>query len=201
MIIIGTGGLAKDVIASMEQDSGNLLSSVCFFDNINIEIDKLFDYYPVYHQFEQLEEIFEKYGNDFIVGIGNPLLRKRIIEKFERLGGQLSFYISQKTCAISPLTKIDSGVFIQQGCIVSRNVILEKGVFVNASAVLGHDVILREYVSIGPGAKILGYAEIGEFSYIGTNAVIMPHVKIGKKVRIGIGKIITEDVPDNAKIM
>lgn len=201
MLIIGTGGLAKDVIASMEQDSNCLVSNVCFFDNVNIEKNKLFDFYPVYHQFEDLENIFKTYGKDFLVCIANPLLRKKMTDKIESLGGSLSFYVSKKSCAISPFTKINQGVYLQGGCIISRNVVLEKGAFVNAGAILGHDVVVNQFVSVGPGAKILGHVEIGEFSYIGTNAVIMPHVKIGKKCRIGVGKIITEDVPDNSKII
>jgi sugar O-acyltransferase (sialic acid O-acetyltransferase NeuD family) len=201
MVIIGTGGLAKDVIASMEQDLNSLAKNIWFFNNAGCLDEKLFDFYPILTDFEQLIEHFEKGDNKFITCIGNPLMRKRITEKVEGLGGHLIDFVSQKTCAISPLTAIDKGVVIQQGCIVSRNAILKKGVFINASVVIGHDVFVDEYVSIGPGAKILGNAEIGQFSYIGTNAVIMPGVKIGKKVRIGVGKIIEENIPDNSKIL
>lgn len=200
MLIIGTGGLAKDVIASMEQDLGDLVPNISFFNNIDPE-DKLFGYYPIYNNYEELEQKFKSSDNQFIVCIGNPLIRKRMAEKIESLGGKLVHFISQKTCAISPLTEVGHGVVIQQGCIVSRNVVLEKGVFINASVVIGHDAKIGEYVSIGPGAKILGHAEIGECSYIGTNSVIMPGVKIGKKVRIGINMIIDKDVPDNTKMM
>jgi sugar O-acyltransferase (sialic acid O-acetyltransferase NeuD family) len=200
MLIIGTGGLAKDVIASMEQDLNSLVPDVYFFNNVDTE-NKLFDSYPIYKSFDEVQEHFNYLGKEFIVCIGNPIMRKRVTEKIESIGGEMTHFISQKTCAISPLTKIKTGVVVQQGCIISRNVALGKAVFINASVVIGHDVKIGEYVSIGPGVRILGHAEIGEFSYIGTNAVIMPGVKIGKKVRIGVGKIITEDVPDNSKII
>lgn len=200
MVIIGTGGLAKDIIASMEQDTNGLVSGISFFNNVDSE-DMLFGFYAVCNSFEKLKEKFDTGDNEFIVCIGNPLMRKRMTDKIENSGGKLIHFVSQKTCAISPLTEVRNGVVIQQGCIVSRNVTLEKGVFVNAGVVIGHDVKINEYVSIGPGVRILGHAEIGEYSYIGTNSIICPNVKIGKKVRIGMGKIIDKDVPDGAKIM
>jgi sugar O-acyltransferase (sialic acid O-acetyltransferase NeuD family) len=200
MLIIGTGGLAKDVIASMEQDLNDYAKDVIFYNNTSSSSQRLFDYYNVYNSLDDILEISSKKKIDFIVCIGNPLLRMRLTIQFLKLGLKNSNYISKKTCAISPFTNISEGVVIQQGVIVSRNVVLNNGVFVNANTVIGHDVKIGQYVSIGPGVRILGHAEIGEFSYIGTNAVILPGVKIGKMVRIGIGKIIDCDVPDNSKI-
>ena len=201
MLIVGTGGLTLDVIASMEEDMNGWATSVTLFDNVNPHTEKFLNYYPVLQTDEDLLNYLKNQENkDFIVCIGNPLLRFRLSEKVKALGGKFSNYLSEKTCAISPFTKIEQGIIIQQGCIISRNVIIEEGVFLNASVVLGHDVILNQFVSIGPGAKILGKVEIGEFSYIGCNAIILPGVKIGKKVRIGVGKVIDYDVPDNSKI-
>lgn len=202
MLIIGTGGLTLDVIASMEEDMNGLATSVTLFDNVNPHTEKYLDYYPVLQTDEDLLNYLETQENkDFIVCIGNPLLRYRLSQKVKALGGKFSNYLSEKTSVISPFTEIKQGIIIQQGCMISRNVIIEEGVFLNAAVVLGHDVVLNQFVSIGPGAKILGKVNIGEFSYIGCNSVIMPGVKIGKKVRIGVGMIIDYDVPDNSKII
>lgn len=201
MLIVGTGGLARDVITSWEIDEANCDQTLFLFDDVNVNRDLLYEKYVIYHTLEEVEKHFRTTDNRFFVCIGNPLKRKRITEKFEALGGELSPFVSCKVTIVSPFTPLGKGVVIEPGVVVSKDVILEKGVFVNAGSILGHDAILREYVSLGPGVRILGGAEIGAFSYIGCNAVIMPGVKIGKKVRIGVGKIIDKDVPDNAKIM
>lgn len=203
MLIIGSGGLAKDFITSFEVDARDYAKDLVLFDNTEDGVDKLFDYYRVIRSFDELSEHFlaNPKNKEFIVCIGNPLMRYRLAQKVIALGGIYTPYVSFKTCAISPHTKFGNGVVIQHGCIVSRDAVLEEGAFLNAGIVLGHDVKIGKYVSMGPGVRVLGGVEIGEFSYIGCNAVITPGVKIGKKVRIGIGKIIDKDVPDNAKVM
>ncbi len=200
MLIIGAGGLTRDVITSWELDT-TIKEDLFLFDNINADHDFLYNKYRIYHTFDELKKHFEKIDRRFFVCIGNPLKRKRMTEQIEALGGELTPFVSCKVTTFNPGTVLGKGVVIEPGCGISRDVIIEKGVFINAGTILGHDVILREYVSLGPGVRLLGGAEIGECSYIGCNAVVMPKVKIGKRVRIGVGKVIDKDVPDNSKIM
>ena len=127
------------------------------------------------------------------------MIRQRLIERIQKLGGELGNSISTRA-HVSPMSIIEKGVVVQPGSVVASDATLKTGVFINALVAIGHDSILHPYVSVGPGAKILGNVEIGAHSYIGTNAVIMPGVKKKKKVRIGVGQIITEDVPSNSKI-
>lgn len=201
MLIVGAGGLARDVITSWELDEANKKKKLFLFDNVNLSKNFLYDKYRIYHTYDEIKKHFLEVDNHFIVCVANPLKRKRISEQFEKLGGELTTFISCKAATVSPYTPIGKGVVIEPAVGISRDVIIEKGVFINAGTILGHDVILREFVSLGPGVRILGGAEIGECSYIGCNAVIMPKVKIGKKVRIGVAKVIDKDVPDNSKIM
>lgn len=201
MLIVGAGGLAKDVVTSWEIDPQNEGEDLFLFDNVNVNKNLFFDKYKLLHTEDEVQSYFNEKDKRFFVCIGNPLLRKRITERFEKLGGQLVFFVSCKVAIVSPLMKLAPGVVIEPGTVVSKDADIRKGVFINAGSIIGHDAILHEYVSLGPGVRILGGAVIGEYSYIGTNAVIMPGVKIGKKVRIGVGKIITEDIPDGAKIM
>jgi sugar O-acyltransferase (sialic acid O-acetyltransferase NeuD family) len=201
MLIVGAGGLARDVITSWELDETNRDKALFLFDNINLEKDLLYEKYVIFHTHEQVKKYFQTVDNRFFVCVGNPLKRKRITELFENLGGNLIAFVSCKASAISPYTELGKGVVIEPSVGISKDVVIKKGVFINAGTIIGHDAIINEYVSLGPGVRILGGAEIGECSYIGCNAVIMPKVKIGKKVRIGVGKIIDKDVPDNSKIM
>lgn len=200
MLIVGTGGLARDVITSWEIDPKNEGQALFLFDDINTTTNLLYNKYKIFHTYEEVKDYFENFSRDFFVCVGNPLKRKRLIDRFEEIGGESVPFVSCKASIVSPETPLAGGVVIEPAVVVSKDVIIEKGVFVNAGSILGHDAILRQYVSIGPGVRILGHAEIGEFSYIGTNAIICPGVKIGKKVRIGMGKIIDKDVPDGSKI-
>jgi sugar O-acyltransferase (sialic acid O-acetyltransferase NeuD family) len=198
MLILGSGGMAKEVISAMEVEDFDT-DSIYTFNNLDTSSDLVLDKYPVYHSWDQVGEHFKNIGPDFIVCIANPLKRSRLTEKALLLGGRLSQYISKNAvCRINE--SFGLGVIIQPGCIVPHAVTIHQGVFINAAVTVGHDSILHEYSSYGPGCRILGGVEVGAYSYIGTNSVILPGVKIGSKVRIGIGQIIKEDIPNNSKI-
>lgn len=198
MLLIGTGGMAREVAGILEFDNPQI--NLTFFNNVDDGIVSVWNKYDVIKTEEEALKYFEINSNNFISCIANPILRKRLNDKFIKLGGSLENAISYRA-DISHFVKFEKGIVIQPTCVVASDVTLRKGVFLNANAIIGHDSLIHQYVSLGPGVRVLGNVEIGEFSYIGTNAVIMPGVKIGKKVRIGVGKIITEDVPDNSKIM
>lgn len=197
MLIVGTGGLAKDLVGSLVWDFRHV--DFHFYNDISKE--SLFvNKYTVLHNEEQAKEYFKNKDNRFNVAIGNPLMRERVCKRFRALGGILTT-IKPYFSRVSEFSKIAEGCIFQPDVIISSCVEIQEGVFINSSAIVGHDCKIGKYVSIAPGVRILGKVEIGAYSYIGTNAIIMPGVRIGKMVRIGVGKIITEDIPDNSKII
>jgi sugar O-acyltransferase (sialic acid O-acetyltransferase NeuD family) len=200
MVIIGTGGIAKDMIGSMTRDLRN--SKFYFYNDKIKDTDTLFfNKFPIMKTKEALIEHFKTHENGFVTAIANPLVRHRMNNKITELGGVMTNVIAKKGCIVSEFAMLSNGIIIQPGSIISGNVFLGEGVFVNSGVIIGHDAKIEKYCSFGPGVRVLGGVSIGEYSYIGCNAVIMPGVKIGNKVRIGIGKIIDKDVPDNSKII
>mgnify|MGYP006190245397 CR=1 FL=1 len=198
MLIIGTGGMAREVAGIIEYD--HPYNQLYFFNNIDKDTHLLWDKYPIYHSEEEILTHFKTNGNQFISCIANPLIRQRITEKIEQMGGVPGNAISYRS-DISHFATFSTGIVVQPACVVASDVEIKKGVFLNAHAIVGHDSIIGEYASLGPGCRILGGVQIGSHSYIGCNSVIMPGVKIGSKVRIGVGKIIDQDIPDNSKII
>lgn len=200
MVIIGTGGIAKDMIGSMTRD---LRNSTFYFYNDRVEDTEtlFFNRFPIIKTKEALVEHFKTNENGFVTAIANPLIRHRMNTKITEWGGVMSNVLAKKGCIVSEFATLSSGIIVQPGSIISGNVFIGEGVFVNSGVIIGHDAHVDRYVSFGPGVRILGGVSIGEYSYIGCNAIITPGVKIGRKVRIGIGKIIDKDVPDNSKIM
>lgn len=200
MVIIGTGGIAKDMIGSMTRD---LRNSMFYFYNDRAEDTEtlFFNQFPIIKTKEALISHFKTHENGFVTAIANPLIRHRMNMKITEWGGAMTNVLAKKGCIVSEFATLSNGIIVQPGSIISGNVYLGEGVFVNSGVIIGHDAQIERYVSFGPGVRILGGVSIGEYSYIGCNAIITPGVKIGKKVRIGMGKIIDKDVPDNSKIM
>lgn len=199
MVIIGTGGLAVDMI-------GNIIISDRFTryyfynDRSDFEGTVFLNEYVVYRNLNQLQDHFKSIDNRFVVAIANPLLRMKMTNKIMAIGGVPTTFVSTREI-VSRYVEIGKGSIIQPGTIISGNSIVGEGCFFNCLCIIGHDVKIGSFCSFGPGVRVLGGVEIGEFSYIGCNAIIAPGVKIGKKVRIGMAKVITEDVPDNSKII
>ncbi len=199
MVIIGTGGLAKDIVGSLARD--NRHGDFYFYNDRTDNQDELFvNRYPIIRSEEALKVHFNQKNNLFAVAIANPINRFRMTKKVIEWGGKLTTIMALKE-NVSEFTTIMQGCIIQPDVVVSSCVTIGEGSFLNCGVIIGHDVTIGDYCSFGPGARVLGNASIGAYSYIGCNAVILPGVKIGKKVRIGIGKIIDFDIPDGTKIV
>lgn len=197
MVIIGTGGIAKDVVGWLDRDYK--LETFYFYNNMNATGELFVGQYPVITQWEDLEAHLQTSDRRFVSAIANPLLRYRMNRRIEGIGGVLTTLVNDYN--VSKFATVGKGCIIQTDVIVSSCVTLGEGTFINCGSIIGHDATIGDYCSFGPGTRILGHATIGDYSYIGCNSVILPGVKIGKKVRIGIGKIIDQDVPDNSKII
>lgn len=200
MLIIGTGGLAKDIAGNISRHYDQE-QYVFYNDKYNLEEPLFLGRYNVLTSKEAAEEFFKTKDKNFITAVGNPLMRMRLNKSFKELGGNLESFTFTEPKYISYFTTIGKGSVIQYNVIISSNTTLGEGNFINCGCIIGHDVTIADYVSLGPGVHVLGNVSIGEYSYIGTGVIIMPGVKIGQKVRIAPGKIISEDIPDNSKIV
>lgn len=196
MLIIGTGGFAKEVLEILHQN--NQLEGLAFYDDVSDHLpDMLYDKFPIFTNEEAVQDHFRNYDNQFTIGLGNPLLRKKMHDKFINLGGDLVSTISKLSDIGSYAVQIGEGSNILSGAILSNSVRVGIANIIYYNTVITHDVIMGDYVEISPGAKLLGKCHIGDFTSIGSNAVILPNIKIGKNVKVGAGSIVNKDLPDN----
>jgi sugar O-acyltransferase (sialic acid O-acetyltransferase NeuD family) len=140
-------------------------------------------------------------NSNFTLGIGNPLLRMKLYNKFKLLGGVI-------TSTISPLATIGvndnyikSGANIMTGSVLTSSIHIGSCVLINLNCTIGHDCIIGDYVELSPGVHVSGNCKIGNFVNIGTNATILPGIKIGNNVTVGAGSVITKDIPDNSLVV
>lgn len=196
MIIIGAKGFAKEVLQVLRQN--NQLEGLAFYDDVNIDApDFLYDKFPVLKNEEQVKAHFQEFGNEYTIGIGNPLLRKKMMDKFQILGGVLKSTISKFSDIGSYEVKVGEGSNILSGVVLSNSVSIGNANIIYYNSIITHDVITGDYVEISPGAKLLGRCSVGDFSSIGCNAVIFPDVKVGKNVIVGAGAVVNKNLPDH----
>lgn len=196
MLIVGAKGFAKEVLEILHQL--NQLGNLVFYDDVNSDVpEKLFGQFPVLRTDQEASTYFKTIDNQFTIGIGNPVLRKKLHDKFKDLGGEF-------TSTISPLAtigfygnQIESGCNIMTGTVITSDIIIKKGTLINLNCTIGHDSFLGEFVELSPGVHISGNCTIGDYSVFGTNASVLPKLTIGKNVIIGAGSVVTKDLPDN----
>ncbi|MFV5703589.1 acetyltransferase [Flavobacterium sp. XS2P12] len=200
MLIVGAKGFAKEVLEVLYQL--NDLENLVFYDDVNTDIpEKLFGQFPVLITLEQAANYFKTLDNRFTIGIGNPVLRKELFNKFESIGGVF-------TSTLSPLARIGNfGNIIEEGCnimtgtVITSDIVVRKGVLINLNCTIGHDSVIGNFVEMSPGVHISGNCKIGDYSVLGTNATVLPRVTIGKNVIVGAGSVVTKNIPDNSLVV
>lgn len=200
MLIVGAKGFAKEVLEVVHQL--NDLENLVFFDDVSEDVpERLFEKFPVLRCLEQVDDYFKTVDNRFTIGIGNPVLRKKMYDKFAALGGVFISTISPFAIIGSYEVHVDLGNNILPGAILSNSTELGKGCIIYYNSVITHDCKIGDFVEISPSVTILGRCLIGSYSQIGANSTILPDVTIGKNVIIGAGSVVTKDVPDNCLIV
>jgi sugar O-acyltransferase (sialic acid O-acetyltransferase NeuD family) len=200
MLIIGAKGFAKEVLEIVHQLKQ--LDNLAFYDDVNDDVpEKLFGQFPVLRAIEETSLYFKTIDNQFTIGIGNPVLRKKLCDKFKALGGKFSSTISPLATIGSYDVQIGSGSNIFSGSVFSNSTIIGKGCIIYYNSIITHDCKIGDFVEISPAVTILGRCQIGSYSQIGSNATILPGIKIGKNVIVGAGSVVTKDLPDNCVVV
>lgn len=199
MIIIGAKGFAKEVLEILYQR--NELEGLVFFDDLNGDSQTvLYSKFPILKTELEVGNYFKKTDNKFTIGIGNPVLRQKLFERFQALGGVFESTISPKANIGSFGNQIGHGCNIMTGVVVTNDVIIGTGTLINLNCTIGHDTVIGDFVELCPGVSVSGKCNIGSFSFIGTNATILPKINIGKNVIVAAGSVVTKDVPDNCMV-
>jgi len=148
------------------------------------------------------DDAFSSWGEsyDFILGIGNNAIRKKVAELILSKNKELLNVINT-SANISEYTTIGQGNFIAKNVVI--NILAKIGDYciLNTGCVIEHDCDIANGVHVAPGAVILGNVKVGEQSFIGANTVIKENIKIGRNVIIGAGSVVLKDVPDDSKIV
>ena len=200
MIIVGAKGFAKEILEVLHQN--NQIENLAFFDDVNIDLNgKLFGEFPILKSLNDVAEYFQIIDNRFTIGIGNPVLRKKLFDKFTDLGGQFTSTISPFAKIGNYGNKIEDGCNIMTGTVITADVLIKTGALINLNCTIGHDSIIGKFVELSPGVHISGNCEIGNYSILGTNSTVLPKVSIGTNVTIGAGSVVTKNVPDNSLVV
>ncbi|MEO7534692.1 MAG: acetyltransferase [Ferruginibacter sp.] len=192
MLIIGAGGHALEVLDVLKE-SANSGDEVFFFDDVNVER-------KILKEFKVLKSISEVRSNlpngfQFIIGVGQPAVRKKFYEMFSSIGGNL-YSIKSSASFLSEYHGIQQ-FDVMKNCFIGPDTFIGIGTLINTGAQIHHQSQIGEFTEISPRAVILGNVEIGSYSRISANSTILPTIKIGSNVTVGAGSVVTKNLPGN----
>lgn len=135
---------------------------------------------------------YEKYiSYEFIIGIGNSEVRKRI-----------SCLPCRWYTGIHPSAVVSDEVVIGEGTVVMPNAVINSGSVVgrhsiiNSGAIVEHDNKIGSYSHISVGAKLGGTVEIGSETWVGIGAVVSNNISICDNCVIGAGTVVIKDIEE-----
>ncbi len=134
---------------------------------------------------------------NWIVGIGNNLIRKKIVETNKLHFGSAI----DKSSNVSKRVEIGVGTVIMPGATINTSTVVGNHVIINTNSSVDHDCVIEDFVHISPNATLCGSVFVAEGTHIGAGSVLIPGVKIGRWCMIGAGSVIIRDVPDFSKVV
>jgi len=196
MLIVGAKGFAKEVLEIFHQIGK--VDDIAFYDDVNADIgNKLYNKFPILKSEKEVKVFFQKYGNEFTIGIGNSILRNKLHRKFVELGGSLVSSISKDVQIGNYGVQIGIGANILSKSIISNSVVIGICSLIYYNSIITHDCKIGDYVELSPNSILLGRVKIGSYTQIGANSTILPDISIGKNVIVGAGSVVTKNIPDN----
>ncbi len=199
VIVIGVGGHAKVVIASLHALDAHVLTLV--------------DEDPQLIGAELLgcrvtggdDSVFSHNPSDVLLvnGLGSidrPTSRCGVFQRMKERGYRFATVVDPRAIisvdvGLGEGSQVMAGAVIQPGCRLGINSI------VSTRASVDHDCIIGAHAHVAPGAVVSGGVRIGEFAHIGAGAVIRQYVSIGQRGLVGIGAAVVTDVPAGTTVV
>ncbi len=197
VIILGAGGLGRQVLARMEADVACGVDWIIagFLDERGPEVVAEILNCP----WLGYPEHFQPQSDDlFIVAIGDPASREKQVKLL--LGKGAKFIDYGRPGFLGVRTAWGPTFF---GYDVSCGVDSQIGnyCFIDQDSMIGHDVVIGDYVHIAPRCLLAGYVKVGNGVVINSGAMLSRGVIVGDGAVIGMGAVVFKDVPAGATVV
>jgi len=195
IVILGAGGHGRGILEILRADSerADLPCSVLGFLDDRDELQAgTCGGLPILGRVGEARR-WANEGVRFLVGVGDPLVRRRVVRATEGL---------RFATAVHPSATLYGDVTVGEGAVIAAGVVVAAATLIGAHALLnlnatvGHDCHLDAFATVAPGSNLGGFVRLGEASFVGLNATVVPGRTIGREARLGPGSVLLEDLPD-----
>ena len=183
LIIIGAGGHGK-VVADIAAKIG--YTDICFADD---HAKGQCMGFPILGGTAHLE-VWDDGATDFVIGIGNNAVRKKIAEEYDINWVRLVHPSAQ----IGLQASIGRGTVVMAGAVINACAGVGEHCIINTRAVVEHDNRIGNYVHLSPGVTLSGTVTVGECTWLGTGTSVINNVDICANVTVGVGSVVIRSI-------
>lgn len=199
LVIFGAGGFGRgvlDVVEAANQVRGRY-KFLGFIDNDPVPSE------PLQRRGERIlgpDAVFEGIDADYLIGIANPGVRRRIDAYAAELGRQAAVAVHPSVTAGANV-ELAPGTVLTAGVRLASSVALGRHTHANLNATLGHDVVAGDYVTLFPQAAISGNVVLEDAVTIGSSAFVRQGQRVGRGATVGAGAVVVGDVPRDITVI
>ena len=185
LVIIGAGGHGK-VLADNALKNG--YTDICFVDD-RAEGKRM--EFPIVGTSADIEKMNDG-KTDFVIGIGNNSVRKKIAQTYDVNWVSLIHPSVQIAVNVS----VGKGTVVMAGAVINACATVGAHCIINTRAVIEHDNVIEDYVHISPNAALGGTVHIAEQTHIGIGATVINNIEICGNCIIGAGAVIVRNIEE-----
>ena len=197
VLVFGSGGHSRVVLEAMEQiQEISVLGLVP--EEVSVSDPSSF---PIFLE-DDLNKLWESIVFECFLAVGENLKRQKLFEKVRKILPFAKFStIIHPAAYVSNRSKIASGTFVAAGATIATHVVIGHHAIINTNASVDHDCTIGDFGFIAPNVGLGGGVDIGNKAFVGIGANVLPGKKIGDKAVVGAGSVVTNDVPNNEKVV
>lgn len=194
IIVIGAGGLGKEVIwlierINKEEHIWNILGFVD--DDVDLENVQM-NVYQVLGTTSWLKNYPEEVH--VVCAIAKPSIRKKIVNGLMCNKNIKFASLVDPAAIVSDLVTIGVGSIICAGAVLTVNIDLGNHVIVDVNCTVGHDSRLGDFVMMYPNSNVSGNVLIGKGIEIGTGAQVIQRIEVKEDIVIGAGAVVVKNL-------
>ena len=193
LLVLGVGHNTPVFIDLAEQCGYEIIGLYHYNDDRTSEVDHGF---KIQGSFNDLFASNDLVGKNFLLTMGDNLIRSQLLEKIVSLGGTIPSLI-HPTAVISRFAEISNvGVYISAFSHIQADTKIGQGTVILSGVNVSHTNTIGKYCFFSGGSTVGAYTEVEDFVFMGQGALsISSKVRnIGTHAYIGARSLLTKDV-------
>ena len=195
LVIVGTGGHAKEVAFLLERQTEFTL--VGFVDDNSEMASKHIYSRPVIGDVNTLLKIKRKTA--IVIGIAHPIVKKKIYLKLKK--NRQLFYpnLIDETALIGHNVELGMGNILMAYSTYTSDIIIGHFNMLNIGTTIGHDAIIGDFNAFFPNNNLSGNVNVGHNNEFGVGTKVIQKISIGNENIFGAGSVVIRDIQDKSK--